>query len=222
MTATSRARHATPAAKRELRPDLTVVRRRRARRSMITRLGTVMLFSLFVSVFGVVVFQTLRVQNQAKLDEISARIAQEEDAAKVLRLKVADAQSPDRISEAARTRLGMIPPNDIAYLQPSADDEAKAAWDPQKEPIPVPPPPPDTAPTTVAPTSTVLAKSGSASSTGTGTTGSSAAKGKANTKAGAANVPSTATAGTATPTTTKPTAKKPPATTTTVPTVNRR
>ncbi|MBI2703755.1 MAG: septum formation initiator family protein [Actinobacteria bacterium] len=147
-----------------LRPDLTIVRRRRARRSMFTKLGTVLLFALFLVVFGVVVFQTLRMQNQAKLDEIDKRIAAEEDYAKSLRLKLADAESPDKIAEAARTRLGMIQPNDIAYLQPKPDDEAKAAWDPNTDPLPspsttAPPPPPATLP---APPASVVPKTSAA------------------------------------------------------------
>lgn len=211
MTAISRARHAAPAREVERRPDLTVVRRRRARRSMLTRLGTVMLFALFVSVLGVVVFQTLRVQNQAKLDDINKRIATEQDATKELRLKLADAQAPDRIANAARTRLGMIPPNDIAYLQPKADDDAKGAWDPVKDPVPAPPttvaPEPTVPPTTVPPVATPAPRSagasgtGAAKSSGTGTAKSTGSS----TPTAPAKSSTPTTAKTTTPTTAKPT-----------------
>jgi cell division protein FtsL len=134
-------------------PDLVVVRGRRVRRSMLTRLGMLLLFALFAAVFGVVVFQTLRVQNQNRLDDLHRRIGVEQDRAKELRLQLADAKAPERIATAARTRLGMVPPNDVAYLQPKPDDDAKAAWDPQTEPLPAPPTtaPPVTTPPISAP-----------------------------------------------------------------------
>jgi len=167
---------------------------------MLTRLGTVMLFALFLSVLGVVVFQTLRVQNQAKLDDINARIAHEQDVAKELRLKLADAQAPARIADAARTRLGMIPPNDIAYLQPRPDDDTKAAWDPMKDPKPAPPttPVPTTTVPTPPPVSTPAPRSPVA---GANTSGSTKSTTKGTTKSASSGVPAKGTPASTPPTT---------------------
>lgn len=207
MTAIWRARTASDRSEQG-RPELTLVRRRRQRRSMLTRLGTVMLFALFLSVLGVVVFQTLRVQNQAKLDDINARIAHEQDVAKELRLKLADAQAPARIADAARTRLGMIPPNDIAYLQPRPDDDTKAAWDPMKDPKPAPPttPVPTTTVPTPPPVSTPAPRSpvaGANTSGSTKSTTKSTTKGttKSTTKSASSGVPAKGTPASTPPTT---------------------
>ena len=141
----------------DTRPNLRVVRHRDRRSSIFTKFGVLLLLALFVAVLGIVVFQTMRAQNQARLDDLDRQIAVQEDRSKGLRLQLADAEAPDRIATAARTRLGMIPPNDVAWLKPKVDDDAKAAWDPAKEPLPAPPTtaapppsiPPSTLPTTV-------------------------------------------------------------------------
>jgi cell division protein FtsL len=193
------------------RPDLTVVGRRRARRSAITKLGVLAFAALFAAVLGVVVFQTLRAQNQTKLDDLQHQVAAEQDRGKALRLQLADAESPDRITQAAEQRLGMIPPNDVAYLQPKADDDANAAWDPNKDPIPtttLPPPP-----TTVAPPPTTVASSGAATGAAGSAGGYRAASGSAS-SSGSSNLPSsgsstTKPASATTPTTTKPSTTTP-------------
>jgi cell division protein FtsL len=156
----ARAAAAAPARQRQtepVRPGLTVVRRRRARRSVVTKISVLAFVALFASVLGVVVFQTLRAQNQTTLDALDHQVAAEQDRGKELRLQLADAESPDRIVAIAEQKLGMIAPNDVAYLQPKADDDAKAAWDAQKDPVPtttVPTTVPPTVPTTTAPPTT--------------------------------------------------------------------
>jgi cell division protein FtsL len=145
----ARAAAVAPAPIVEPRPDLTVVRRRRARRSLMTKFGVLAFVALFVSVLGVVVFQTLRAQNQTRLDDLDRQVSAEQDRGKSLRLQLATAEAPDRIAALAQQRLGMIPPNDVAYLQPKADDDAHAAWDPQKDPVPT-----TTVPTTTPPATT--------------------------------------------------------------------
>ncbi|MEI7592783.1 MAG: septum formation initiator family protein [Actinomycetes bacterium] len=105
------------------------------------RIATLTAVALFVSVFGVVIFQTLIVQGQAHLDRVSIRIAAEKERSKDLTRQVADLESPDRIVAAARDRLGMISPTDVAYLTPAPGDDLLAAF--------TPPPSPATKPTTV-------------------------------------------------------------------------
>jgi cell division protein FtsL len=116
---------------------------------VVTKVSVLAFIALFASVLGVVVFQTLRAQNQTTLDRLDREVAAEQDRGKQLRLQLADAESPDRIVAIAEQRLGMIAPNDVAYLQPKADDDAKAAWDALKDPVPT-----TTVPTTVPPTTT--------------------------------------------------------------------
>ncbi|MEZ5140912.1 MAG: hypothetical protein R2726_00085 [Acidimicrobiales bacterium] len=102
------------------------------------RWGALSLLVLFLAVFGVVVFQALLVQAQGRLDDAERAITVEEARAKHLRLDLAGAESPERIAEAARTRLGMIVPAEQVYLQPEPSDEARAAFDPATQPAPSP------------------------------------------------------------------------------------
>lgn len=114
------------------------------------RWGSLSLIVLFLAVFGVVVFQALLVQAQGRIDAADRAIAAEEDRARDLRLALAAAESPERIAEAARTRLGMIVPAEQVYLQPEPTDEARAAFDPATAPAP--------SPTTTTPTTAATAK----------------------------------------------------------------
>ena len=117
-----------------------------ARTRRRVRWGALSLVVLFVAVFGVVVFQALLVQAQGRLDDADRAITKEEERARDLRLALAAAESPERIAEAARTRLGMIVPAEQVYLQPEPTDEGRAAFDPATAP---PPSPTTTVPTTV-------------------------------------------------------------------------
>ncbi|MGZ4694954.1 MAG: septum formation initiator family protein, partial [Acidimicrobiales bacterium] len=90
--------------------------------NQLGRIGTLTAVALFVSVFGVVIFQTLIVQGQARLDNLNARAASEQERSRELHQQVADLEAPARIVEAARNRLGMVPPGSVVYLSPSTDD----------------------------------------------------------------------------------------------------
>jgi cell division protein FtsL len=110
--------------------------------NQLGRIGTLTAIALFASVFGVVVFQTLIVQGQARLDSLGTRAAAEQIRSKDLRHQVAQLESPERIVAAARDRLGMVSPVDVAYLTPTADDDARAAYTappPTAAPAPAPP-----------------------------------------------------------------------------------
>jgi cell division protein FtsL len=176
-----------------------VVRRRRARRSLMTKFGVLAFVALFASVLGVVVFQTLRAQNQTTLDDLDRQVTAEQDRGKSLRLQLATAEAPDRIAALAQQRLGMIPPNDVAYLQPKADDDAHTGWDPQKDPIPT-----TTVPTTTPPATTPVTTAPSTQYQWTP---------PATTRAPVTSTPSTARTPTTTARPTTPTTAKPTVTT---------
>jgi len=134
--------------------------------NQLGRIATLATIALFASVFGVVVFQTLIVQGQARLDNVAARTAVEEQRAKDLRHQVADLESPNRISQAA-TALGMIRPGVVGYLQPTAADDAKATYVPTPTPTTAPKPPTKT--TTKPTTKTTTGTSGKTTATTTPT-----------------------------------------------------
>lgn len=125
--------HVRPAAPRRLpqqrpeprqRPDLRVVprRHRRLRTGPTVVLGGLLAFTI---AFALVVAQALLVQGQQRLDDIDARIAEATRQQQELRLQQAELESPSRIVEAA-TALGMVPPDDVTYLTPSAVDPGTA------------------------------------------------------------------------------------------------
>jgi cell division protein FtsL len=130
--------------------------------NQLSRIGTLTVVALFASVFGIVIFQTLIVQGQARLDNLATRTTAEEARSKDLRHQVADLESPERIVAAALDRLGMVRPADLAYLTPTAQDDANAAYVA---------PPPTAAPTTTTPKSSTKKSSGTGTkSSGTKTT----------------------------------------------------
>jgi cell division protein FtsL len=103
---------------------------RPAGRSTISVAGPVLLGLLFVAVLGVVVFQTLLVQSQSRLDDLDVRIAAEQQRADDLRVELAALQSPERIAAEARARLGMVSPEEVLYIQHDPDhDRAGTAPD---------------------------------------------------------------------------------------------
>ena len=151
-----------------------------------------------------VVFQVFLVQTQSHLDDLSTKISREENRTKALRLDAADLEAPDRIVQAAKDRLGMIPPPEIAYLQPSGADDSAAAFDPAKEA------PPTTA-TTVPPVAT--AKTSVPTTPAAKTTPTTSKTTSTTAKTTPTTAKPTATTAKPTPTTTA----KPKVTTTTVP-----
>jgi hypothetical protein len=143
-------------------PTLEVVapatRRRRG-----WQVGTVAGGLLFVALFAIAGAHSLIVQQQRHIDDVNGRITEAEDRAEALKVELAELQSPERIVQEARDRLGMVQAPTPVYLQPKTDDDARAAE------VPVTTPPTTaakaTTPTTKAPSSTSKSTSGS----GTGT-----------------------------------------------------
>ncbi len=122
---------------RPTRPELRVVDAPARRRAPHTWYASLFLGLLFVWVFGIVGFQAFLVQTQSHLDGVNERIAQQEERHRALFLETRELESPDRIVTEAQERLGMIPVDDVVYLEPRADDDERAAFDPAAEPPPV-------------------------------------------------------------------------------------
>lgn len=97
------------------------------RRSLWRIFGTATLVLLFAAVLGVVVFQTLLVQTQSRLDELDAQMAVQEQLADQHRLELAELEAPGRIVQVATERLGMVPPSEVLYLPHEPGDDAAAA-----------------------------------------------------------------------------------------------
>jgi cell division protein FtsL len=112
-------------APRPTREPLRVVRPapRRTRIGLIGAIGTLAVFGVL---FGLVVFQTMMVQNQARLDRLDAQIRDEQARYQQQRLQVAQLEAPSHIVEVATQRLGMVTPPGTSYLTPSAADAADA------------------------------------------------------------------------------------------------
>jgi cell division protein FtsL len=106
-----RAPRAAPA-----RPDLRVVGAQRRRLGAIGAIGVLLVFGLL---FGLVVFHTMLVQSQQRLDHVQQEIRDAQAQYQSQRLKVAQLESPARIVQEATTRLGMVTPPGTTYLTPS-------------------------------------------------------------------------------------------------------
>jgi len=154
--------------------------------NQLGRIGTLAAVALFLSVFGVVIFQTLIVQGQARLDNLNARVATEQERSRDLHQQVADLEAPARIVDAATNRLGMVAPGQVGYLSPNPDDAARSAY--VAPPVTTPPP----APQKPATAKSSTAKSSTSKSTTKSTTSTTTQ----------ATTPPTAKKSTTTPTTT--------------------
>jgi cell division protein FtsL len=93
------------------------VRRRRLTPAMAVLATT----GVFATLLAVAVAHTVLVEGQVRLDELDAQLVEEQARYQELRTRVAELESPDRIVEAAKGQ-GMVIPDDLVYLQPSAPD----------------------------------------------------------------------------------------------------
>jgi cell division protein FtsL len=90
--------------------------------------GTIAGALLFLALFGLAAFQTVLIRAQDRLDDLNRDVAEETEISQQLELQLADLQSPERIAQVARDRLGMIAPHTITFLEPSPDDDADARY----------------------------------------------------------------------------------------------
>jgi cell division protein FtsL len=112
------------------RPPLHVVETPTRRKANIAALTVMGVAALFALLFGLVLFQTLLVQNQQRLDRIDAQVRDEQARYQRQRLQVAQLSSPARIVDEATKRLGLVPPPGTTYLAPpaaSSDGSANAS-----------------------------------------------------------------------------------------------
>ena len=115
------------------------------------------IIGVVVVLFAIAAAQTLIISEQAHIDRVNNRIAEAETRAELLRVELAKLQSPQNITTAATTRLGMIPSPTPVYLQPKTTDDARAGETP---PSPTPKAVPKATTTAVVPktTPTTVAK----------------------------------------------------------------
>ena len=115
------------------------------------------IIGVVVVLFAIAAAQTLIISEQAHIDRVNNHIAEAETRAELLRVELAQLQSPQNITTAATTRLGMIPSPTPVYLQPKTTDDARAGETP---PSPTPKAVPKATTTAVVPktTPTTVAK----------------------------------------------------------------
>lgn len=115
-SATSRAvaRQRLQSAQR-VEPELDIV----PRRGRVLGAGMVALCLLGVVVlFGLVGFNALIVDNQARIDVLDNRLDELTAVNHRLQFTIAERESPERIRALALTELGMIEPASVTYLEP--------------------------------------------------------------------------------------------------------
>jgi cell division protein FtsB len=111
-----------PAPGRPARPPLRLVpppdqaAARRRSRALVAVVGLLVCAGLF----AVLALRVMLIQGQARVDELESRAATERSQAQRLAMVVADLEAPDRVTEAARERLGMVVPESVTPLQPAS------------------------------------------------------------------------------------------------------
>lgn len=90
------------------------------------KVGTIAGILLFVALFAVAGFQAMMIQQQARIDDLNAKIATQQSQAQKLHEQVVELESPQRIIAAAQA-AGMQQPAVQGYVRPQADDDQKAA-----------------------------------------------------------------------------------------------
>jgi cell division protein FtsL len=83
------------------------------------RVGVLLTVIGFVALFGVAVCHALIIQNQASVDQLDRRVAEEQARYEKLRLEVAELSSPQRIMTEAQNDLGMVPAGETMWLTPN-------------------------------------------------------------------------------------------------------
>lgn len=113
------------------RTPLEVVARpsRRARRRRVAGVATVAAALTVVTLFALAVFQAALVQGQGRLDRLQRDLAAEQSRHERLVFGVAAQEAPDRILAVALERLGMVAPQKVTYLTPTAE-QARAVGAP--------------------------------------------------------------------------------------------
>ena len=72
--------------------------------------------------FALAVMHALLIGGQIRLDDMQREVASETEEIRRLRLSVAELEAPERVLDAARSRLGMVQPAEVGYLAPAGVD----------------------------------------------------------------------------------------------------
>ncbi|HAS13254.1 MAG TPA: hypothetical protein DCS55_22510, partial [Acidimicrobiaceae bacterium] len=81
---------------------------------------------VIAALLGLAGMHALLIGGQVRLDAMRSDVAAENEAIRRLELRVAELESPDRVLDAARDRLGMVLPTEVGYLLPVGLDGAPA------------------------------------------------------------------------------------------------
>ncbi|HEX4903646.1 MAG TPA: septum formation initiator family protein [Acidimicrobiales bacterium] len=73
---------------------------------------------VIAALLALAVMHALLIGGQVRLDGLHADVASETEAIRRLELRVAELESPDRVLDVARDRLGMVQPTEVGYLLP--------------------------------------------------------------------------------------------------------
>jgi hypothetical protein len=99
---------------------------------------------VITALLGLAVMHALLIGGQVRLDAMRSDVAAETESIRRLELRVAELESPDRVLDAARERLGMVQPTEVGYLLPVSVEvpdaepvrvEAAVAPEPEPEPV---------------------------------------------------------------------------------------
>ena len=120
---------------RHLRPVTRPSRRRSPAVPVLVGAGIVI-----TALFALAVMHALLIGGQIRLDGMQREVAAESEEIRRLRLRVAELESPDRVLDVARRRLGMVQPAEVGYLAPAGVNTGDLTRT-RVEPATVPPPP---------------------------------------------------------------------------------
>lgn len=73
---------------------------------------------VIAALLGLAVMHAVLIGGQVRLDAMRSGVAAETEAIRRLELRVAELESPDRVLDVARDRLGMVQPTEVGYLLP--------------------------------------------------------------------------------------------------------
>jgi len=73
---------------------------------------------VIAALLALAVMHALLIGGQVRLDGMRREVAAETESIRRLELRVAELESPDRVLEVARERLGMVQPAEVGYLLP--------------------------------------------------------------------------------------------------------
>ena len=107
-----------PQPRRDARPDLRIVDRRRRRPSRRRVVSMLAISAFTLILFMAVAGHVLILQQQQRIDRLNLRSRQEQATYNQLRLKVDDLQAPSRIVERA-LGLGLVQPGQVHWLTPA-------------------------------------------------------------------------------------------------------